>query len=65
MSAYAPLARIALRYIVGAGVMYGLIGAETGEYLVIDPDLTLILSSVIGAAIEGVYAYAKRKGWAT
>lgn len=65
MTAYAPIARIVLRYVVGAGVMYGLIGAETGENLAIDPDLTLILSSAIGAAIEGVYAYAKRKGWAT
>lgn len=63
--AYAPLARIILRYLVGAAVMYGLIGAETGEYLAVDPDLTLVIGSIIGAVVEVVYAYAKRKGWAT
>lgn len=62
---YAPIARIVLRYIVGAGVMYGLIGADTGEYLAVDPDLTLALSSAIGVIVEGVYALARRKGWAT
>lgn len=62
---YAPVARIVLRYAVGAAVMYGLIGAETGEYLVVDPDLTLIVGTVIGAVVEAVYAYAKKKGWAT
>ena len=62
---YAPSARSVLRYIVGAAVMYGLIGAETGEYLAVDPDLTLVLGSAIGAAVELAYAYAKRKGWAT
>lgn len=62
---YAPIARIALRYLVGAAVMYGLIGAETGEYLAVDPDLTLVIASIIGAAVEFVYAYAKKRGWAT
>ena len=62
---YAPLARIVLRYIVGAAVMYGLIGAETGEYLAVDPDLTLVIGSIIGAAVEFAYAYAKKRGWAT
>lgn len=62
---YAPVARIVLRYAVGAAVMYGLIGAETGEYLVVDPDLTLIVGTVIGAVVEAAYAYAKKKGWAT
>lgn len=62
---YAPIARIVLRYAVGAAVMYGMIGAETGEHLVVDPDLTLIVGAVIGAAVEAVYAHAKKKGWAT
>lgn len=62
---YAPFARIILRYAVGAAVMYGLIGAETGEYLAVDPDLTLMVSGAIAAVVEGVYVYAKRKGWAT
>lgn len=62
---YAPLARIVLRYIVGAAVMYGLIGSETGEYLAVDPDLTLVIGGVIGAAVEFAYAFAKKRGWAT
>lgn len=62
---YAPIARIVLRYIVGAAVMYGLIGAETGEYLAVDPDLTLVVGSAIGAIVEVAYAYAKKRGWAT
>lgn len=62
---YAPLARIVLRYIVGAAVMYGMIGAETGEYLAVDPDLTLVIGSIIGAVVEFAYAYAKKRGWAT
>ncbi len=62
---YAPIARIVLRYAVGAAVMYGLIGAETGEYLVVDPDLTMIVGAAIGGIVEVAYAYAKKKGWAT
>lgn len=62
---YAPIARIILRYLSGAFVTYGLIGAETGEYLAVDPDLTLMLGGAIGAAVEFAYAFAKKRGWAT
>lgn len=62
---YAPIARIVLRYVVGAAVMYGLIGAETGEYLVVDPDLAMLVGAIIGGVVEFAYAYAKKKGWAT
>jgi preprotein translocase subunit Sec61beta len=59
---FAPLARIALRYVVGAGIM----GSQTlGEQLAADPDLVLYLSLGIAGAVEAAYAVARRKGWAT
>ncbi len=59
---YAPLARIILRYIAGAGVMGS---QQIGNQLAADPDLVLYLSLGIAAAVEAAYAFAKRKGWAT
>ena len=58
-----PLSRIVLRYLIGGMVMYGLIGAETGEYLAVDPDLALIVAGILTAILEGVYAYARKRGW--
>ena len=57
---FGPIARIILRY----GIGY-LAGSEAGEMLALDQDAVLMLSLALGAAVEGVYAYAKRKGWAT
>ena len=57
---WAPLARIILRYIIG-----GIVGMETGAILAGDPDVVLYVALGIGAAVEAVYAYAKRKGWST
>ena len=62
---YLPLARIGLRYIIGALVTYGLIGSETGEYLAVDPDLALIVAAALSAVVEAGYALAKRRGGAT
>jgi preprotein translocase subunit Sec61beta len=59
---YAPLARIVLRYLVGAGIMGS---DQIGDALAADPDLILYVSLAIGAVVEGGYALAKRKGWAT
>jgi hypothetical protein len=59
---YAPLARIILRYIAGAGVMGS---QQIGNQLAADADLVLYLSLGIAAAVEAAYAFAKRKGWAT
>jgi preprotein translocase subunit Sec61beta len=59
---YAPLARIVLRYLVGAGVMGS---GAIGDTLAADPDLVLYVSLAIGAAVEGGYALAKRRGWKT
>lgn len=59
---YGPLARIILRYVVGAG----LAGSQTiGDQLAADPDLVFYVSLGAGAVVEGAYALAKRKGWAT
>lgn len=60
MMHYLPIARILLRYVVGALVSYGLIGAETGEFLAVDPDLALVVAGIMSAAVEGGYALAKR-----
>ena len=55
-----PLARIILRY----GIGY-LAGSQIGEQLALDPDIVLIVSLGLGAAVEAAYVIAKRKGWAT
>jgi hypothetical protein len=57
---FAPIARIVLRYIIG-----GIIGAAQGDMLAADPDVVTVVALGIGAAVEVVYAVAKRKGWAT
>lgn len=57
---YAPIARIILRYGVGITV-----GMEAGEMLVGDPDIVAVAALGVGVLVEVVYAYAKKKGWAT
>ncbi len=58
------LARILLRYVSGALVAYGLIPHEVGADLAMDQDVALVVGAVLGAAAEGFYAIARRKGWA-
>lgn len=55
-----PLARIVLRYGVGL-----LAGAAVGTQLAANPNVVVVVAAVIGMTVEGVYAYAKRQGWAT
>lgn len=57
---YAPIARIILRYLVGA-----IVGLAQGNMLAADPDLVTVTALAIGAAVEAAYALAKRKGWTT
>jgi hypothetical protein len=57
---YAPLARIIIRYIVGA-----IVGMDAGATIAGDPDMVTVVALGIGAAVEAAYAIAKRKGWAT
>ena len=60
MKNIAPFARIILRY----GIGY-LAGSEVGESLALNPDAVMALSLALGAAVESIYALAKRRGWAT
>jgi hypothetical protein len=62
MMDYAPIARIILRYLVGAGLMGS---AQIGDMIAQDPDLVVMLSLALGAAVEGGYAWAKKKGGKT
>lgn len=59
---YTPIARIVLRYVVGAAFMGS---DEIGKQLAVDPDLVEAISVAIGVVVESAYAWAKRKGWAT
>lgn len=59
----AVYARIIARWIASALVTYGWFMPEYAADL--DTDLALVLGAVLGAVVEGVYALAKRKGWAT
>jgi hypothetical protein len=59
---FAPIARIILRYIIGAAFMGS---DQIGAQLSADPDLVMMLAAGIGATVEATYAFAKRKGWAT
>ena len=58
---YAPIARIILRYLVGAAFMGS---AALGEQLAADPDLVSMGAVGIAAVVEGAYAMAVKKGWA-
>jgi len=57
---YAPVARIVIRYGVGA-----VIGMAQAEQLAADPDIVTVVAIGIGAAVEAAYTLAKRKGWQT
>jgi hypothetical protein len=59
---YAPIARIVLRYVLGAAFMGS---DQIGMELAADPDLIMLATVAIGAVVEAAYALAKRKGWAT
>lgn len=58
---YGPLVRIFLRYIVG-GVFVG--SQAVGDQLATDPDLVAACALLVGAAVEGFWFLAKRRGWA-
>lgn len=62
MTDFAPLARIVLRYVIGAALMGS---DEIGAQFAADPDLVLAVAIAIGAAVEAAYAIAKKRGWAT
>ena len=59
---YAPLSRIILRYIVGAGIMGS---SQIGNQIAADPDLVFYGALLIGAAVEAFYAWSKKTGGKT
>lgn len=62
MDSYSPIARIVLRYVIGAAFMGS---DEIGAQLSADPDLVMTVAVAVGAVVEAAYAIARRKGWAT
>ena len=64
-----PLARIILRYLSGALVVWGFITADMGHMIAEDPDLVAILSWALGGAAalaaEVGYYFAKKWGYRT
>lgn len=60
---YAPLVRIALRYIAGILLAYSVIDKETANMIATDPALLeLVLGIVAALASEGWYRYDKLVG---
>ena len=57
---YAPIVRIILRYMVGAGLMGSTV---MGNRLAADPDLIFYGSMAVGALVEATYAAAVKYGW--
>lgn len=71
-----PFIRIALRYLAGALVAYGLVPADLAEELARDPDvvgaamdavnwLAVFAGAALAGGIEWVYGLARKHGWAT
>ena len=56
---YAPLARIVLRYHVGAAFVSN---AEIGQQLAADPDIVMAVTAGIGIIVEAAYTWAKKRG---
>ena len=60
-----PIARIAARYLAAALVTYGAVTPDVGDSIATDPDVIALVGAALGIAVEGVYAFAKRRGWTT
>jgi hypothetical protein len=59
----AVFARILLRYVAGALIAAGYLDATMGSSIANDPDLLILVGTVIGAATEGAYYLAHKLGW--
>lgn len=71
-----PFIRIALRYLTGALVAYGIVPADIANDLATDPDVIGVAMDAVNWAIvaggaslavvvEWVYGLARKHGWAT
>lgn len=69
MTVNPAIARNVLRYLSGALVAKGLIGADTGTALAVDPVIieavTVAAGVMLGSVTEAIYAMAKKMGWPT
>lgn len=61
----AIIARILARYVSGGLMTIGVLSPDLAQQFAMDPDVALVLGGIIGAVTEGVYAWARSKGWAT
>jgi hypothetical protein len=63
----AVVVRIALRYLSGVLVARGLFGADDATAFSSDPDMRMMLETILGLAIAGVsegwYWAARKFGW--
>lgn len=59
------ISRIVARYLSGGLMSIGFLSPDLAQEFAMDPDVALVLGAIIGAATEGIYAFAKRQGWAT
>lgn len=63
------IVRIALRYVAGALVSYGVLAPDDAAVITGDPELEQALvvaaGAVIGFATEVAYRLARKLGWAT
>ena len=57
---YGPIARIILRYGVGA-----VLGYQVGQQLSADSDVVMLLALGVGALVEAAYVYARKAGGKT
>lgn len=69
MTVNPAIVRNVLRYLSGALVAKGLIGADTGTALAVDPVIieavTVAAGVMLGSVTEAIYAMAKKMGWPT
>ena len=58
------LARIFLRYAAGALIAKGMLDSGTGDTIINDPDIQILVGAALGAVSEGWYYIARKFGWA-
>lgn len=60
-----PAIRIALRYLAGYLVLKQIVPQDVADMIANDPELATAVGVLIMAGVEGIYALAKKRGWAT